>query len=312
MMRAGVLILSFSLLAAPSAFAEDGGVSIRNAVARVEVIPEARSDVTVSVTPGRKALPTVQVRREGSRVIVDGGLANRIKNCGFYGFGLNMSVKLNERSRPPIARAHVLGIGNIGPEDMPHIVIHTPMDTAVAADGAVFGQVGAAHRLDVALSGCGDWTLADVDDALAVSMSGSGDVTGGRAGRLKMMVSGSGDVRLSQVAGSADVTTSGSSNVSLSSSGPLSVRIGGSSDVKVKTVNGPIHAQISGSGDVTVDQGNAPEVQVSVAGSGDFRFRGQAGSVSASVAGSGDIDIAHATGPVSQSKAGSGDIHIGR
>jgi len=80
----------------------------------------------------------------------------------------------------------------------------------------------------------------------------------------------------------------------------------------VKTVNGPIHAQISGSGDVTVDQGNAPEVQVSVAGSGDFRFRGQAGSVSASVAGSGDIDIAHATGPVSQSKAGSGDIHIGR
>ena len=313
MMRTGGFILSITLLAAaPAAFAEDGGVSIRNAVARVEVIPEARSDVKVSVTPGKKSLPTVQVRREGGRVIVDGGLAHRIKGCGFYGFGVNMSMTDNKAGHAPKARAHVIGVGNLGPEDMPHIVVRTPMDASVEADGAVFGQVGAAHRLDVALSGCGDWSLSDVADALSVAMSGSGDVNGGRAGRLKVMVSGSGDVHLTQISGPADVTTSGSSDVSLASSGPLSVRIGGSSDVRVKSVNGPIHAQISGSGDVTVDQGNAPEVQVSVAGSGDFRFRGQAGSVSASVAGSGDIDIAHATGPVSQSKAGSGDIHIGR
>ena len=312
MMRTGGLILSLSLLAAPAAFAEDGGVSIRNAVARVEVIPEARSDVTVSVTPGRKTLPTVQVRREGGRVILDGGLAHRIKGCGFYGFGVSWNMTDNKSGHAPRARAHVIGVGNLGPEDMPHIVIHTPLDASVDADGAVFGQVGQAHKLDLALSGCGDWSLSDVADALSVAMSGSGDVNGGRAGRLKVQVSGSGDVRLTQVSGPADVTTSGSSDVSLASSGPLSVRIGGSSDVKVKTVNGPIHAQISGSGDVTVDQGNAPEVDVAVAGSGDFRFHGQAGRVQASVAGSGDIDIAHATGPVSQSKAGSGDIHIGR
>ena len=312
MMRTGGLILSLSLLAAPAAFAEDGGVSIRNAVARVEVIPEARSDVTVSVTPGRKTLPTVQVRREGGRVILDGGLAHRIKGCGFYGFGVSWNMTDNKSGRAPKARAHVIGVGNLGPEDMPHIVIHTPLDATVDADGAVFGQVGQAHKLDLALSGCGDWSLSDVAEALSVAVSGSGDVNGGRAGRLKVQVSGSGDVRLTQVSGPADVTTSGSSDVSLASSGPLSVRIGGSSDVKVKTVNGPIHAQISGSGDVTVDQGNAPEVDVAVAGSGDFRFHGQAGRVQASVAGSGDIDIAHATGPVSQSKAGSGDIHIGR
>ena len=313
MLRTGGLLLSFTLLAGSAAFAQDaGGVSIRHAVARVEVIPEARSDITVNVTPGKKALPTVQVRREGGRVIVDGGLEHRIKGCGFYGFGVSMNINDNKAGRPPRARAHVIGVGNLGPDDMPHIVIHTPMDTAVDADGAVFGQVGQAHHLDVALSGCGDWSLSDVADALSVSMSGSGDVAGGRAGRLKVMVSGSGDVRLKQVSGPADVTTSGSSDVSLESSGPLSVRIGGSSDVHVKSVNGPIHAQISGSGDVSIDQGQAPEVEVSIAGSGDFRFRGQAGRVSASVAGSGDIDIAHASGPVSQSKAGSGDIHIGR
>jgi len=312
MSRIGGLVLFFTLLSAPAAFAQGPGVSIRNAVARVEVIPEARSDVDVVVTPGRKALPTVQVRREGGRVILDGGLANRIKGCGFYGSGLSMNLKINERSHGPAARANVIGIGNIGPDDMPHIVIHTPMDAAVEASGAVFGEVRPANRLDIAVAGCGDWSLADVADALSVSTSGSGDVTGGRAGRLKALVSGSGDIRLSQIAGPADVTTSGSANVNLSSSGPLSVRIGGSSDVHVKTVNGPIHAQISGSGDVTVDQGQAPDVDVAVAGSGDFRFHGQAGRVSASVAGSGDITIAHATGPVSESKAGPGDIHIGR
>lgn len=312
MWRAGGLVVGFTVLAGPLAFAQDTGVSIHNAVARVEVIPEARNDILVSVTPGRKALPNPSIRRDGGRVVVDGGLANRIKSCGYSGFGFNMNIKQNEHGREPVARAHVLGVGNLGPDDVPKIVIRAPMDVAVDSDGAVFGRVGGARHLDLSLSGCGDWTLSDVTDALSLAMSGSGDVTGAKAGRLKVQVSGSGDVHLTNIAGSSDITTSGSSDVTLASSGPLSVRIGGSSDVRVKTVNGPIHAQISGSGDVTVDGGQAPDVEVQVAGSGDFRFRGQAGRVSAAVAGSGDIDIAHASGPVSQSKAGSGDIHIGR
>ena len=322
MTHATLPVLSAAVLAATFAAAGTAraeGVLVRDAVARVQVIPEARGDVSITVTPGRKPLPTVRIFREGDRTVVDGGLAHRIRGCGWNGFSLGSMVfhhgdEGGDRGgdRGGHERANVAGIGAVGPQDMPLITIRMPLDAHVAADGAVYGRVGTTRSLDLAVAGCGDWSVEDVSGPLDVRISGSGDVSGGRAGTLRAALSGSGDLKLARVDGEAEIATSGSSDVHLATAGPLSIRVGGSSDIRVGEVNGPIHTEIGGSGDVTIDHGRAPEVRVAVAGSGDFRFHGSAGSVSASVAGSGDILIDHASGPVSQSKAGSGDIHIGR
>lgn len=314
------VLAAAALVAAVSIAAPAGaeGVAVRDAVARVQVIPEVRGDVSVTVTPGRKPLPTVRIYREGDRTVVDGGLARRIKGCGWSGLSLGAMIfhhrddDGDRGDRGEHGRATVAGIGHLAPDDMPLITIRMPLDAHVSADGAVFGRVGATHSLDLAVAGCGDWTVGDVSGALGVRVSGSGDVAGGRAGSLRAGLSGSGDLKLSRVDGEADITTSGSSDVHLGAAGPVSIRIGGSSDIRIGEVQGPIHTEIGGSGDVTIDHGRAPDVRVAVAGSGDFTFHGSAGGVSASVAGSGDIVIDHASGPVSQSKAGSGDIRIGR
>ncbi len=300
--------------AAGTAFADGASVVVHDAVARVQVIPEARGDVSVTVTPGRKALPSVRVWREGDRTMIDGGLAHRIHGCGSASFGFGALFHGHRDGEPDRERgqANVAGLGRVGPEDMPLIVIRTPLDARVAADGAVFGQVAGARSLDLAVSGCGDWRTGDVAGPMGVHVSGSGDVTGGRVGALRAALSGSGDLKLGRVDGAADISTSGSADVRLGATGPLDIRVGGSSDIHVDEVQGPVRTQISGSGNVTIDRGRSPDLRVAVAGSGDFRFHGEGGAVSASVAGSGDILIDHATGPVSQSKAGSGDIHIGR
>ena len=75
------VLAAAALVAAVSIAAPAGaeGVAVRDAVARVQVIPEDRGDVSVTVTPGRKPLPTVRIYREGDRTVVDGGLAHRIK-----------------------------------------------------------------------------------------------------------------------------------------------------------------------------------------------------------------------------------------
>lgn len=303
MSRATVLLVATTLAGSAAgtgmALAEDAGVVFRDAVARVEVIPGARTDVAVSVVPGRKGLPQVRVYREGGRTIVDGGLAHRIRGCGNHG---------SDRIHP---QAEVWGIGRIQETDMPVITVHTPRDSRIAADGAVFGRVGPAQSTDLAVAGCGEWSVGDVAGALAVHVSGSGDVVGRRAGSLRASVSGSGDVKLDTVDREVEIVTAGSSNFRLGTAGSADIRVSGSSDIRIGEIHGPVRSEISGSGDVIIDRGRATEVRVAVSGSGDFRFHGSAGAVSASVAGSGGVEIDHATGPVSQSKAGSGDIRIG-
>src|SRR5262245_19693828 len=79
LIAAATLIGTLGLGAAGAAQAE--GVEIKDAVARVIVVPEARSDVKVEVSGGA-GLPTLQVRNGfNNKIIVDGGLAHRIHGC---------------------------------------------------------------------------------------------------------------------------------------------------------------------------------------------------------------------------------------
>jgi hypothetical protein len=253
-------------------------VEIRHAVAQVTVIPEARPDVSVMVVRTNRQLP-LRVTQAGDLVVVDGGLGLRSPNCGSL-FG-----------RP---RVTVWGLGSFGPGDLPQVVVRTPLDARIAASGAVFGVTRPGGSLDLANSGCGDWTVADQAGSLRARLAGSGDLHAGSAGAV-------------------DLQLSGSSNVVMRTARQgLNVGISGSGDVRAAMVNGPLRARVGGSGDVRVGGGAVTDMDVNVAGSGDVRFGGVAGRLEARVAGSGDVTAARVTGPVKKQVSGSGDVTVGR
>lgn len=273
-----------ALLAAVAAAALSAGgaraatVEIKDAVARVTVIPEARSDIKVEVVKPNSRLP-LTMRTMGDRTILDGDLGhNKIHNCRGQGEGVVVEVR---------------GEGAFGWNDMPQVVIHTPKDVKVDAGGGVFGSVGRAASLDLGNSGCGDWTLANVEGEAKISQAGSGDTRMGSAGSAKFRLAGSGDVAAGDVRGGLDITIAGSGNAA------------------VKSISGPLSVNIAGSGDVTIGGGRASDMRVTVAGSGDVDFHGVADSLKARIAGSGDVRAKEVHGQVSKTILGSGSVKVG-
>jgi Putative auto-transporter adhesin, head GIN domain len=253
------------------------GAEIRNAVARVTVIPENRSDVVVDVVKTNPRLP-LHVSQWGDTTRVEGNVGMRIHGCRTW-FG-----------KPS---ANVWGVGNVSYDEMPQLVIHTPMDVRVGGGGAVFGTVGRSANVNLGNSGCGDWTVADTAGVLHVGLSGSGDVRTGSAGSADLHVAGSGDVSVQRIANGLASSTSGSG------------------DVQAASVSGPLHVHIAGSGDFRGHGGQVTDMDVEVAGSGDVSFGGVAQNLTASVAGSGDVTVSRVTGSVTKHVAGSGDVNVG-
>ena len=78
-MRLPVIMIGLgAAMAAGAAHAQS--VEIKDAVVRVTVIPEARSDIKVEFLSTHPKLP-VQVRQVGDKVVVDGGLNRKIRSC---------------------------------------------------------------------------------------------------------------------------------------------------------------------------------------------------------------------------------------
>ena len=278
-MRLIILTATTAALAIASAAsaADAASVEVKNAVARVTVIPEARADIKVDVIQPNTRLP-IEVRSFGGRTIVDGSLGSRIRGC--HGRGEAMMVR-------------VRGVGDVAWKDMPQIVIHTPKDVDLDAGGAVWGSVGRSASLKLGNAGCGDWTIATTEGELRVSQAGSGDTHAGSAGAARVHVAGSGDALIGDVRGQ------------------LEVDIAGSGDVTVASISGPMKVHVAGSGDVKVGGGKATTMAVSVMGSGNVDFRGVADSLHATVAGSGDVKARQVTGQVSKTVMGSGSVTIG-
>ncbi|MBO9711027.1 MAG: DUF2807 domain-containing protein [Caulobacter sp.] len=276
-LAAGVAASALTLGLAGAA-AADPSVKIKDAVARVVVIPEARSDVKVEFLTTNKSLP-LEIRQMGSNTVVDGKLRmNRINGCNSV---MGKTV------------VHVRGVGDVKWEDIPQIVVRTPMNAEVAGGGAVFGSVGRTESLELSNAGCGDWTVGNVRGKLELNQAGSGDSKVGSVGSAEINIAGSGDVKTQEV------------------NGDLEISIAGSGGVNAASVSGKLEANIAGSGDVTVAGGHARGVHVSIMGSGGVDFGGVADQVEVSIAGSGDVRVAKATGPVKKSVAGSGNVYIG-
>jgi hypothetical protein len=277
-MRVQMALLAAAGLALGAGAAKAATLEIKDAVARVTVIPEARSDIKVEVVRPNGRLP-LTMRTMGDRTILDGDLGhNRIHSC--RGDGENVTVE--------VRRA-----GTFGWNDMPQVVIHTPRDVKVEAGGAVFGSVGRAASVDLGNSGCGDWTLANVEGVAKISQAGSGDTRMGSAGGAKFRLAGSGDVATADIRGGLDIT------------------IAGSGSARVKSISGPLSVSIAGSGNVAVDGGRASEMRVRVAGSGDVDFRGVADNLKAEIAGSGDVHANEVKGAVTKTIFGSGSVKVG-
>jgi hypothetical protein len=273
-LAAGAAALGFAGTAAA-----DPSVKIKDAVARVVVIPEARGDVKVEFLTTNRSLP-LTIRQRGSETIVDGNLKrNRINGCNSV---MGKTV------------IHVRGVGDVKWEDIPQVVIRTPLNAEIGANGAVFGSVGRTDSLELGNAGCGDWTVANVKGRLELSQAGSGDAKAGSAGSAEINIAGSGDVTTQEIGGD------------------LEINIAGSGGVKTASVAGALDANIAGSGDIVVAGGHSRSVDISIMGSGGVDFGGVAQKVDVSVAGSGDVRIARAEGPVSKSVAGSGEVIIGR
>lgn len=263
-------------LGAASAAAAAPSVEIRDAVARVTVIPEDRADVKVEFLTTNRALP-LEVRISGGETIIDGGLRHRIHGC---------------HSRGDHPTASVFGVGSIDFKDMPQVVIHAPRAVVVEAGGAVIGTIGRAASLDLENSGCSNWTVADVSGDVMLRDSGVGTVRMGQAGRLEVRLSGSGNIRATKVGG-------------------LDASVSGAGGITVNELTGPMQAQVSGVGHVKVLEGNAGAVRASISGVGGVDFGGRAASLDAQISGIGGIRVKEVTGQVTKSVSGGGHITVG-
>ena len=286
------IVAAAAALAAP-AFAKPGpDVEIRHAVARVAVIVEDRTDISVEVEQGSSGLPAIQVSRDGAHVRIDGGLRRRGPFSG--GSSIRNCRSGPEDGQPGAgASVEVRDVGRVNLSDAPLIVIRTPRTVNLDASGAVFGSIGrGATSVDLGNNGCGNWNVANTEGTVSLSISGSGDIRAGTSTAL-------------------DVSLSGAGSVTAGATRDLDVSVSGVGDVVIARVDGPADISLSGAGDVAVRAGTVPNLSVSISGVGDVDFAGVAGDVDASVSGAGDVSIARATGSVDRSVSGVGDIRIG-
>ena len=281
--------------AASPALAKPGPeVEIEHAVARVVVIVEDRTDIGVEIQQGASELPALRLERDGAHVRIDGGLGRR-----FAGVRMGDSIR-NCRSGPDKTRpgqgasVEVRNVGRVNLDDAPLIVIRAPRDVNINAGGAVFGSIGrGARSVELGNGGCGDWVVANTDGPVDVASGGSGDFLVGTSRSLEVSLAGSGDL------------TAGAT-------GRFEASIAGSGGARVAEVDGDTGISIAGSGEVAIRRGRSPNLDISIAGSGDIDFGATAGDVSVNIVGSGDVRIAEATGAISRNVVGSGDIRIGR
>lgn len=268
--------------------AEADEVRIRDAVARVVVVPEAgRTQIDVEIAPGASRLAPLRVSRRGDEVRIEGD-ARRIRNCRRGAGG----VAPSPTQMPDDVTVTVSGQGEIRVADAPLVTIRTPMDVDISAGGAVWGAIGRASEVELGAGGCGDWTVANVEGDLSIAVGGSGNVRAGTARDLEVSIGGSGDVRTGAVRAAE-------------------VSIGGSGDVSIASVDGPVEVSIGGSGDVVIRGGRATTLEVAIAGSGEVTLNGEAGSVEASIVGSGDVNVATVTGRIDRTVLGSGRVNVG-
>lgn len=271
------IVLMAAAAALSAGAANAASVEIRDAAARVTVVPQDRTDVRVEMVRINPELP-LRVSVSGDRTVIDGDLDRRIQDCD------DMDDKANVRVR---------GVGRVKYDQLPQVVIYTPRNVDVSAGGAVQGSIGRSANLRLKNSGCGAWTIADVAGTAEVHQSGAGDVRMGAADKLDVRLSGAATIHATRVREDFDAHLSGAGGVN------------------VDQMSGDMDARVSGVGHVRVADGQARLVRASVSGIGQVNFGGEARDLDASISGLGSIRVKEVTGSISKSVSGGGSVRVG-
>lgn len=282
-MRAILSVILAAVAAGLAGAAAAQTIEFRNVAARVVIIPEQRSDVQVIFLKTNPRMPMRIDKAFGDRTVVESG--------DWFGWFLGPHVNCSTHDDEPMT--YVPGIGDMDYDQLPQITVRVPMDAEILAGGAIYGSAGRSHSLRLRIAGCGQWTLANVQDQLWVQYAGSGTLHTGSAGRMSL-----------KIAGAATTTTTSVAN-------GLDVNIAGVGNVRMGQVSGPVAIHLAGGGNVRVDGGRATSLDVHIAGSGDVDYGGVADTLNANIAGSGDIRAAKVLGTVTKFVAGSGSIDVG-
>ena len=273
-----------AVLLAGAGSAAAASVEFKNIDARVVIIPEQRADVQVIFLKRNPRMPMrVEKEFDGNTLVESGDWWESI-------FGPHADCNgISDGSSAFVPR-----LGAVAYDDLPQITVRTPMDATVIAGGAIYGSAGRAHSLHLTVAGCGEWTVANVEDDLSAVYAGSGRLHTGSAGRMSL-----------KIMGASTATTTSVQN-------GLDINIAGVGDVRVGQASGPIGVRMAGGGNVRVDGGHATGLDVHIAGSGDVDYGGVADSLDANIAGSGFVTAAKVTGQVTKFIAGSGSVEVGQ
>lgn len=174
-----------------------------------------------------------------------------------------------------------------------YITVENITGLSVAGSGDIIGQTTIkTDELDLKVSGSGSLKIeASVSGDLEGDVSGSGNIeVKGSAGSFDSDISGSGDVIASlKITGKSSFSIAGSGKIIIDGSAKeLTTRISGSGNVKgenfeVETCD----IKVAGSGNVYIHV--KEELKVSIAGSGDVRYKGDPKRVDSNAAGSGSV-----------------------
>jgi len=312
-LRRGLAIaLGLAALAGP-AFAAPTLI-LRHAAMSIVVEPENRADIVVEVWRPNARLP-LEVRQVGDSVIIDGHLERFLTSC--HGSGDNL-------------HALVLWRGDYSVQQMPQVIVHTPLNALIQSGAIVRGFVTRSQNLTLNASGCGDWTVANVAGQLRAGVSGVGGIRAGSAQRADLDVSGTGHLAVGTVqtevvahlsgtgslsvrqAGSADLTASGAGGMTMGPiAGGLTARLSGTGGLRVASVGGPASVDVSGVGSVDIAGGHATRLDLNVSGVGHITFGGVADTLDANVSGVGGVRVAKVTGDVNKHVSGVGTVQVG-
>ena len=281
---------------AAATFAGDE-LRIRNLAAIVTITPEDRTDYVIEIDNNAGQLPMPTVAADDGRVIIDGQLRGRVRDCGAGG---STSVR-------------GYGDGDFTSTELPRITIRAPRTLSVDRSGAGTTEIGATQSLDLDVSGCSTTTAGDVAGELTMDVAGSGNVNAGAAQSLDADIAGSADVVVGAVANGATIDIAGSGSVTIASlTGELNSDGAGSGSVTVQ--GGAItmaNIDLAGSGDVSI-AATVQSLEVSIVGSGGVDVTAAVGTIDAEIAGSGSVSAASATGSIRQEVWGSGEVSVGQ
>jgi hypothetical protein len=273
-MRAVIMAGATALTLAMAGHASAAELVIRDIVARVVVIPEARADIQVDVQPGRGDAPPVQVSRSGDVVTLSGSA--RVRSCNFGDGGL--WVKINHGPKISIDDAAV-------------VTVRAPRSVRISGGGAVVGSIGRSQDLSLDQDGCANWTAADIAGTLDVSVSNGAHLGAGAVPSARLRADNGGHVRIVS-AGSLDAKATNGGHAAAGS------------------VPGAIMAVATDGGLVSIEGGSSRSLSGEAHDGGSIRHKGNAGDVRAEATDGAVIRVEHAGRVLSSYSANAGSVII--